>query len=729
MKKLTLMNHQIKSKIFKRLFFSYLFIVLICFVAYMYVVVHEASRLRREQMNQYYTTKVQDLTTLIDHQLIGAQNMVTNINSSLIINKLYTQIRTKESIEPYVVSQTMDVLKLAKASSNNLNIYNVVVLFDQYDRAYSSSEVIHMDEKFMMPELMGVTSQFSTLNVLIGQDNPQLQFNKEFLIYKDDYRYNLGTRKGMIFVLFNQQSLVYQIDKILTDTMSWKILYKEEVLLSGGEEGSKSFIKNSRVNNDFAYEIQVDAKEFKLTYDPIWVIALFVGFAVCLAFIVFAYVFSSRFYQPFKKIRALLGVKNEAEEPEFKDFIESVECLVSERNGYKEKVLTISPYAQKGILHSILSGNVDDYNLKALCAKDIMDLEHFYFILAVINIGYVGKEAIDPFELKKLRKIISELAREKSNKSVQMLCYEADQENIYLVINTDEGERIEDLLYEFYETLELRSMNHEYIVTMGTDDVKDEVCNLYESFRPATLALYGMVTGGRGAVYFYDHEMSALNDYYFPKEGTKQLSKAIRDHNRSGINALYRDIFENNMKDYEISITGIMSLLDELYIMTANAVKSSLAAQSLILKVEKLHSVTTLQEAIDYYENACYLACDKTNRENKETPVSNKIDESIIRFVDDNYRDLDISLSKITDTYAVSNKYITYVFKKYFGITYLQYVHEKRIRYAVHLIDTLDLPLEKVATDCGYTNLLTFRRNFQSIMGMNPSDYKETKEK
>lgn len=701
--------------------------VMICFVAYMYVVVHEAKTLQKEQMNQYYNTKVQDLTTLIDRQLIGAQNMVTNINSSLIINKLYTQIRTKESIDPYVVSQTMDVLKMTKTSSNNLNIYNVVVLFDQYDRAYSSSEVIHMNDKFAMSETKGVFSQYSTLNELILSDNPQLQFNKAFLIYKDDYRYNFGTRKGMIFVLFNQQSLEYQIDKLFDETTSWKIYYKENEILSGGIGGAKSFVKNSRVNEDFTYEILVDESEYRLNNDSIWIFALFIGFAVCLAYIVLAYVFSSRFYQPFGRIRAILGVKNETDEPEFKDFIESVECLVSERNGYMEKVLTISPYAQKGILHSILSGNIEDYNLKALCAKDIMDLEHFYFILAVINIGYVGKETVDTNELKRLRRLISDLAGQKSNKAVQMLCYEADQENIYVVINGDQGERIEDMLFEFYEELEKTCNNSDYIFTMGVDDVKDEVCNLYESFRPATLALYGMVTGGRGAVYFYDHEMSALNDYYIPKEGTKLLAKAIRDNNMNGIASIYKEILDKNTKEYEISLSGIQSLLDELYIITVNAIKSSLAAQSLILKVEKLHTVTTLKEAIEYYEKACYLACEKTRQEIKETPVSNQLDQEIIRFVDENYRDLDISLSKITDAYPVSNKYITFVFKKYFGITYLQYVHEKRIQYAVHLLETKDEPLEKIATECGYTNLLTFRRNFQSIMGMNPSDYKDSK--
>ena len=33
--------------------------------------------------------------------------------------------------------------------------------------------------------------------------------------------------------------------------------------------------------------------------------------------------------------------------------------------------------------------------------------------------------------------------------------------------------------------------------------------------------------------------------------------------------------------------------------------------------------------------------------------------------------------------------------------------------------------LEDIAQQCGFTNLLTFRRNFKAVMGMNPSDFRK----
>ncbi|MDD7040219.1 MAG: helix-turn-helix domain-containing protein, partial [Alistipes senegalensis] len=75
--------------------------------------------------------------------------------------------------------------------------------------------------------------------------------------------------------------------------------------------------------------------------------------------------------------------------------------------------------------------------------------------------------------------------------------------------------------------------------------------------------------------------------------------------------------------------------------------------------------------------------------------------------------------------FGVSNKYISLMCKKHLGVTYLQYVQEKRIRAAIELMETTDDALEVIAGKVGYTNILTFRRNFKTVMGVNPSEYKK----
>ena len=38
--------------------------------------------------------------------------------------------------------------------------------------------------------------------------------------------------------------------------------------------------------------------------------------------------------------------------------------------------------------------------------------------------------------------------------------------------------------------------------------------------------------------------------------------------------------------------------------------------------------------------------------------------------------------------------------------------------------ENIEKSIEEIAAECGYSNVLTFRRNFKSIMNMNPGDYR-----
>ena len=58
-------------------------------------------------------------------------------------------------------------------------------------------------------------------------------------------------------------------------------------------------------------------------------------------------------------------------------------------------------------------------------------------------------------------------------------------------------------------------------------------------------------------------------------------------------------------------------------------------------------------------------------------------------------------------------------------MTFLQYVRERQIHRAVELLQNSSMTLEDIAQRCGFTNVLTFRRNFKAVMNMNPRDFRK----
>jgi len=51
-------------------------------------------------------------------------------------------------------------------------------------------------------------------------------------------------------------------------------------------------------------------------------------------------------------------------------------------------------------------------------------------------------------------------------------------------------------------------------------------------------------------------------------------------------------------------------------------------------------------------------------------------------------------------------------------------VRDRQIQRAASLLRETELSLEDIARQCGFANILTFRRNFKAVTGVNPSEYR-----
>jgi AraC-like DNA-binding protein len=100
------------------------------------------------------------------------------------------------------------------------------------------------------------------------------------------------------------------------------------------------------------------------------------------------------------------------------------------------------------------------------------------------------------------------------------------------------------------------------------------------------------------------------------------------------------------------------------------------------------------------------------------------LEKEILEFIDDNFCNPDLSLQLLIDRFNVSSKYLSLLCKNNYGVTYLQYIQNKRIKKAEELLKA-GYSLKDICSICGYTNQLTFRRNFKSVTGVNPSDFDE----
>ena len=85
----------------------------------------------------------------------------------------------------------------------------------------------------------------------------------------------------------------------------------------------------------------------------------------------------------------------------------------------------------------------------------------------------------------------------------------------------------------------------------------------------------------------------------------------------------------------------------------------------------------------------------------------------------------DLTLSSIAKAQGVSAGYLSSVFKKETGSTVSEYVREKRMKHAAHLLSTTQLQVQTVALNCGIMDAQYFSKLFKNKFGMTPIEYRE----
>lgn len=148
---------------------------------------------------------------------------------------------------------------------------------------------------------------------------------------------------------------------------------------------------------------------------------------------------------------------------------------------------------------------------------------------------------------------------------------------------------------------------------------------------------------------------------------------------------------------------------------TAEALRSNFRAQSqYILDGQSFASV--LRNIL--FRFSCYEP-DAPKRER----YSEKIYQAILYIQSNHNRDL--SLDETAGAVGLQPSYLSSMFKKETGTTFLQYLHEERMKHACRLLsENPGLSIEQVARQSGYNTATYFHKVFRSQFGMSPNQWR-----
>lgn len=112
----------------------------------------------------------------------------------------------------------------------------------------------------------------------------------------------------------------------------------------------------------------------------------------------------------------------------------------------------------------------------------------------------------------------------------------------------------------------------------------------------------------------------------------------------------------------------------------------------------------------------------------KEEPRVQQSVNLIKKYVDDHFAEKKFSLEDMSKQLSYNKKYISYVFKKHFGIGIIEYLNTIRIQNACTMIDQGFTSVTDIAYSCGYSDVQYFSKIFKQRMGVAPIYYIKSKE-
>lgn len=715
-----------RSKLFRRLFLTYIVVIFSCMILYMAFVIYEDHKVRQIQIEHDSEVLLDRVASCVENRIESAQNIVQNLNYSTTLKQLYMSYRLDVPLDSNALLGIQNEMANTIAIGG-LSVYKDVIFVDGRSTAYSSGGVIVLDHVFEQQPTVFPYVVVSTVNDVFGFSNKRYSFNKEFLLYCDAYTYRTGAEIGTICIMLDRKNLADDIQRLVKDGYGVQILYGDAVLAQAGEWREASCERTSGLITNLQYRVSVPKNA------GVKGRGTFVGIMVSIVlvsafFVVLAYVASKKYYAPIDLMEQMVEGDCKPETTttdEMQNIIQGIQKLIGEKNRYRDKMYTIVPYAKTGMIHSAITGNMASESVRVLSQEAYWDLVKPYFVVAVINIAYDDEfKYSDDKQRQDLKKILNAMTETFSSDEVHVVSYMRDIYNIFLIVNF-EGELDEDdLFFRIHKYLE-NLLDKMYIhITLGVDVQRDDIGELKDACEGAMKALDGILTDGRGEVYFLEPSRGKPMEYYFPSDFRDRLKSILLHHDRIEVHVLLYDIYRTNW-DLAGSPEMYRALLDEFYLAVSKVLREITGRSTEHLSIEKYDGLATLQDIFDYYDAALLSVIDTLEEHAKQAEMDSRLEEEIISYIETNYCDPELSLQSLTVKYNVSNKYLSLLCKDHFGMTYLQYIQNRRIRKAVELLKENRYSLTEISVMCGYTNQLTFRRNFKSITGRNPSDFED----
>ena len=333
-----------------------------------------------------------------------------------------------------------------------------------------------------------------------------------------------------------------------------------------------------------------------------------------------------------------------------------------------------------------------------------------------VMILHLGKEYRDYIgENISVKDFVVELVSSFTTKKVEFVDVNARDTAVIFAFSENEG--IDKFFREFISNA-MSEINYAYNIDVqyGVGDSVENILKISKSYSQAKAVIKYLKFYKDRCITLYKDISDYREEHFYPaEEALKIYNYTVAGYGKKAVDLL-RTIYDTNFNKNKLSPKETELLLEEIE-GTLRKINETACMQCNC-------SFEPDQKPMEFFEQA-YRVIDEVSNEIK-TEKNNRSDRAIkdiISYIDVNYADTELSLTKLSDAFKLHEHYISVLFKKIVGENFYAYVQKKRIEKACELLKTTNMTVREISKVVGYSDDMSFRRTFKKIKGVPPSKY------
>lgn len=189
-------------------------------------------------------------------------------------------------------------------------------------------------------------------------------------------------------------------------------------------------------------------------------------------------------------------------------------------------------------------------------------------------------------------------------------------------------------------------------------------------------------------------------------------------------NQMHKTYFARIHSDRLISLkykyVGLIAILTRVSIN--NAVEKNEAYTLSDSLIQKLETIESLQECIVYTKESCFLFMKLINSDFYS--IESTLVKKIYLYIDLHIYDK-ITLEQLSEYCQKSKNYLSAEFKKYTGLTIHNYINQRKIKEAIHILLFTNLSFTEISAKLSFSDQSHFIQKFKQVEGITPKEYRK----